>query len=150
MALVKPIKLLPDGNFGEFGAGDIVDAPSTEVDLITLVNGETVDMPAGSAVYKTGTGNICLLARADSQAASRVIGFAKTLIAANVSGYIQTDGIVGGFTGLTIGARYFLSPITAGAITTTCPTAAGQIVAPVGTAISATELEISIQPTIQR
>ncbi len=79
-----------------------------------------------------------------SDATAAVIGFAKAaaLITDPVS--IVSDGLLGGFSGLTAGARYYLSA-TAGAITATPPTGSNRHVVQVGYAKSATELQILIQ-----
>jgi hypothetical protein len=53
---------------------------------------------------------------------------------------VYKEGTITGLSSLTIGARYYLSGSTAGAITTTAPTTAGHIVQYIGYAISATEL----------
>jgi len=52
---------------------------------------------------------------------------------------------VAGTIALTPGATYFLDPSTAGRITTTAPTTAGQYVVRVGRAVDATTLDIEIE-----
>lgn len=77
-----------------------------------------------------------------------VIGFTTAAITSGGSGYIQTDGILSGFTGLTSGGLYFSDPSTPGGITTTVPTTAGQKSQIVGRAISTTAMWIEIEEPI--
>ena len=55
---------------------------------------------------------------------------------------ITLSGEVSGLTGLTAGEVYFLSPITAGATTTTEPSVVGQVSLPVGIASSTTTMYV--------
>ena len=52
------------------------------------------------------------------------------------------------FSGLNAGDLHFLSPTTAGAITTTAPSSAGQAVVRVGESVTATEFAIQPEPPI--
>lgn len=80
------------------------------------------------------------LADADFTYASTLpeVGFVPADVAINTSGVIQQGGRLEGFTGLTIGAAYYISA-TAGAITATPPTNARYV----GQADSTTSLVIS-------
>jgi len=69
--------------------------------------------------------------------ANQFMGFALAAISSSQSGDIQSSGIVGGFTGLTVGSTYYLSD-TAGLISTS----AGSQSRKVGIAISTTQLLI--------
>ena len=60
----------------------------------------------------------------------------------------QWDAITGQTGGLTFNSTYFLDPTTAGKLTTTPPSTAGQVNVLIGTAISATALDLEIQPPI--
>ena len=55
---------------------------------------------------------------------------------------------VAGTAALTPGLPYFLSVATAGRITTTAPSAPGEYVVLVGRALSATELDVDIEPSV--
>jgi len=57
------------------------------------------------------------------------------------------SGPAAGFSGLTVGATYFLSDTAPGEVTTTAPTASGHIAQVVGVAVSAIELQVSIGPS---
>lgn len=82
---------------------------------------------------------------ASAAGTSQAIGFATAaaLITAPVN--VRKYGILAGFTGLTAGARYYLSGSVAGAITATTPTGAGHTIVQVGYAKSATAVDIQFQ-----
>ena len=67
-------------------------------------------------------------------------GFVKASFSTGASATVYNDGIITGLTGLTVGARYYLSGSTAGAVVATPPTTAAYISQYVGQAKSATEL----------
>lgn len=75
---------------------------------------------------------------------AQAIGFASAsaLITAPVN--VRKFGRLSGFSGLTAGARYYLSG-TAGAITATLPVGAGSVILQAGYAKNATTLDISFQ-----
>ena len=112
----------------------------------TLTAGESVDgTTTPQAVYiSDGTGGrtVGRYYKADANDAtntdaSKFFGFAKESKTAGETDVIFYTNIVDGFTGLTVGADYFLSD-TAGAIATT----PGTIEVKIGRAISATEIQI--------
>jgi hypothetical protein len=101
-----------------------------------------------------------MLANAASGTTSSVVGLAYSGIASGASGLIATDGecvastaqwdaIAGTSGGLTFGVKYFLSATTAGNLTATPPSTAGQYVCNVGQALSSTRMLVRIQPRIQ-
>ncbi len=85
-----------------------------------------------------------LKADASAESTARVIGCAQAAITAAASGLIQSEGLITGFTGLTAGARQYLSE-TAGEMTETPPTAANAVVFQVGFAKSTTVLHMQLQ-----
>lgn len=113
----------------------------------------------GQVVYPPTNTHVDL-ARANALTTSKSIGLvAATAIASGAIGMIQTTGILtattaqwdavtGGSGGLTVNAIYYLSAATAGRLTTTAPTTAGQWVGQMGLALSATKLKLDIQQTI--
>jgi len=127
-----------DGRLTAAGTVAIDTAAST-------ITADTTGLAVGDAVYATGTGGVAR-AQANAAGAVKVIGFVTSV---GVTGKVATAGALTGLTGLTAGARYFLSPTVAGAVTTTVPTTEGQFVAPVGIALSATSLAIQIGMPIQ-
>lgn len=73
------------------------------------------------------------------------IGHGICIIGGTTNGLIVCSGIVKALSGLTPGAIYYLST-TGGAITVTKPATVGNIVQPIGVAISTTELYVN--PTL--
>jgi hypothetical protein len=158
MALVKP--LIWDGTqIRRTAAGDTIDAPQSGGDVVSQTNDEAGAIVIGAPVYNDVADGV-KKAKADASGTKSVMGLVKDAsIAAGVAGIIQTNGIltatttqwdaVAGTTGgLAVGARYYLSAATAGLLTATAPSAAGQYVVEVGIAISATELKVDVKPPI--
>jgi hypothetical protein len=78
---------------------------------------------------------------ADASTPVAAIGFINAAVAAGGAVTIYFSGIMGGLTGLTPGAVYYLS--TAGGVTLTSPNTPGQIAQPIGVAISATQIQFN-------
>lgn len=76
-----------------------------------------------------------------------VVGFADTSKGSGQVVKVLVTGIEA-MTGLNAGDHYFLSDASAGAITTTPPSTAGQYVVRVGEATSGSELAIQLEPPI--
>lgn len=103
-----------------------------------------------SAVYISSANHVSA-AKADAFATSKVIGCATiAATAAEETIPVRSFGILGGFSGLTAGAAYYLSAATAGAITATIPTGSGNSVIEIGVAKSTTELFVNPQIIIRR
>lgn len=83
-------------------------------------------------------------ADASAESTARAIGFATAAAAGGAAVSMQSAGVLGGFTGLTAGARQYLSE-TAGARTETPPSTSGAEVVQVGYAASTTKIEIQFQ-----
>lgn len=118
----------------------------------SLTNNEATTMAIGSAVYTDGNGTV-RLARADNVATKNVTGLAAASINAAASGSIATSGVVTATTGqwdavtgqsggLTPDSYYYLSAVTAGALTTTVPSTNWCI--RVGKAISTTQMRLNV------
>ena len=76
-------------------------------------------------------------------------GFVVAAVAALANATVYFPGqIVTGVAGLTIGAAVFLSAATSGAVTSTAPVAAGNLVQQVGFAVSATSFVFNPAPGI--
>ena len=90
---------------------------------------------AGNVLGCNGT--TYAMAEADVPAHSEVVGIVTTVIDANTF-TLTTGGYITGLSGLVPGATYFLSPTTAGALTTTEPTTPGQASKPLLVADSST------------
>lgn len=157
-----------NGNVNINGAYDLPNADGTAGQLLTtdgLGNVTFQDAPNNSAlrictdytasgaiadraaVYIAGASTVSE-ADASGEGTARVIGFADGAIADTATGSICHDGVLSGFSGLTPGARYFLSE-TPGLITTTPPTSDEAAVVQVGYAKSATELHVDIEVIVE-
>ena len=99
-------------------------------------------LTAGDAVYIDSAGE-ARLADIDAAATSTAVGFALSSVSAAASVQVRVDGKISGLSGLTIGARYYLSG-TAGGVTSTVPSGAAQYIVQMGYAVSATEILIQV------
>lgn len=115
--------------------------------IIRAIAGET--LTSGNAVYlDSPTGKLYKAIANSTIDEASVIGFAQE----NVTSGSATDILVGGAlatSGLSPGAFYFLSASSAGFITTTPPSTAGQFVTRVGEAGASTQLAVRPEPPIQ-
>lgn len=146
MASRKPL-VINGGMIEQLQSGDSLDAATTGKDVAILEAAESLVL--GDVVYISAAG-VVSKSKADASATAKAIGLvADAAIESAASGAIQTDGILAGLTGLTAGSAYYLSADTAGLITPTPPSSAGDFVVRIGTAISTTELEISIRESIK-
>lgn len=150
MALKKPL-VQTSGQIEQLQSGDYLQTQ----ELPQLINGNAGTIPIGTPVYVT-TNDTVDKAKADAVGTVNTIGLvADVSIAAAATGSVQVDGILvattgqwdsvtGGSGGLVANSIYYLDPATAGKITATAPSTVGQFVAPIGIAISTTEMKISI------
>jgi hypothetical protein len=123
-----------------------------QVDETMLPNQEVYEkqaseaLAAGAIVHVRSDGQI---ENADATTSGKeAMGFVKTAIGATSTGKYYGEGIVGGFVGLTQGAKYFLSK-TAGGITNDVSSFTdGNVVQEVGRAISQTELQFEPKTAI--
>ena len=123
-----------------------------------MTNGMGSSIAIGRAVYVSGDETVSL-AVANSGTTKNVVGMVfDGSINAAASGLIATSGAVTATTaqwdavtgqsgGLTPGAKYYLSNVTAGAITTTAP--ATGYVCPLGIATSDTTFILNILTTVK-
>lgn len=158
MALRKPLVVI-SGQVQQIPAGDTLDAVVSEKGVFSATNGEAAAVVIGTPVYVSAV-NTVRKAQANAAGTAGVIGLMATVsTAAAAAGSVQSDGIltattaqwdaVAGTTGgLAFGAIYYLDPATAGKITATAPSTTGQYVQPIGRALSTTDLEITIGPSI--
>ena len=157
MAIRKPLVVV-DGQVQQLSASDTLDASVQEKDMFVLTNGESGAIIIGTPVYVSAA-STCKKAQANASGTTEVIGLvATTSIAASATGSVQSDGVlvatiaqwddVGVTGGLVFGRQYYLDPATAGKLTATAPTTGGHYIAPIGRALSTTDLEITIGATI--
>lgn len=155
MALKKPL-VLTGGQIEQLQSGDSISNPI----LLSQTNDEAGAIVIGNAVYSDANDGV-KKAQANAVGTANVIGLAvDPTIATGQPVAIQMDGILAATTtqwdavagttgGLTRDVIYYLDPTTAGKLTSTAPSTAGQFVVSIGIAISTTELKIEIQPRIK-
>lgn len=85
-----------------------------------------------------------------SSYATRANGFTKQAYADGEAVTYYKEGTLNGLSGLTVGAEYFQSDTTPGAVTSDPVTAVGHILQSIGTAISATEIDFEPERPIIR
>ena len=104
----------------------------------------------GDALYmRTSDGQVGKASAANGlQENAQVVGFANADASSDTTVKVIVIGIKS-MSGLDAGDLYFLSPSTAGAITLTPPSSAGQAVVRVGEASTTTEFAIRIEPPIK-
>jgi hypothetical protein len=104
----------------------------------------------GDALYmRTSDGQVGKASASNGlQENAQVVGFANADASANATVKVIVIGLKT-MSGLDAGDLYFLSPSTAGAITLTPPSSAGQAVVRVGEASTATKFAIRIEPPIK-
>jgi len=158
MSLKVPL-VLTSGQIQQLQAGDSLNASCNEVDVIEMTNANAGAIPICSPVYVSGASEVDL-AQADAAATTEILGLAAEQLEISGSGNIQTDGVLAATTGqwdivtgdvggLTPGSVYYVDPDTAGMLTTTAPTEAGDYVIRVGVALNTTDLDITVTPPIK-
>ncbi len=159
MATRIPVVIV-NGELEQLQPGDDIIAPITGTINISLTNDESGSIVIGTPVYSDAALGV-KKAKANATGTSQVIGLvAQTTIVNAVAGDIatmgvltfasttQVDAIAGTTGGFAFGTRYYLDPTTAGMITATAPTTAGQLVCEIGTALSTIVLKVDIQKRI--
>lgn len=102
----------------------------------------------GDALYmRTSDGQVGLAQADGTQDEAIVVGFADDDAASGATVKVLVAGLLDGQTGIDPGDVYFLST-TAGEISTTAPSTAGQFVTRVGEGATATEFSIQLEPPI--
>ena len=127
--------------------------------MLTQVNSNASAITIGQPVYNDGNDTVDL-ARANAAGTVEVLGLVHTasIDASGPGEFIssgtlvattaQWDTVTGDSGGLTAGTVYYLDPDTAGMLTTTGPSAAGDYVVRIGRAMSTEKMEISITQPI--
>lgn len=161
MAIRQPLVIGADGLPQQLQSGDSIASPTNTPSVRAITNGEsTVAITLGMPVYASAADTV-KRAQANAKTTSKIAGLVfDATIAAGAVGNIAQSGVLVGTTaqwdavvtgqsgGLTFGSLYFLDPANAGKLTTTAPTTTGQCNTFVGTALSATELELQIAQPI--
>jgi hypothetical protein len=117
-----------------------ISGTSGNSSVVPTTSGEALS--EGDVVYvKASDGKIYKATNAATFERANVLGMVKEAVsAADQPVKIVVRGPCGGYTGLTIGSEYFLG--LDGAITTTAPSGGGLYSVQVGTAVSATKLDV--------
>lgn len=157
MAIRKPLVIV-SGQIEQLQSGDQISGTSA-ASTVSLTNDESGAVVCGTPVYSDAADGY-KKARANATGTSLVIGLQQEAsVAAAGTGTIQNDGVLplttaqwdavtGDTGGLTFNSLYWLDPATAGKLTKTAPSTVGQLVCPVGRALSTTEMLINIQTTV--
>jgi len=135
---------------GEGNAGDIpalgTNGKLDDTVMPEGIGAETQVMPASEGLAANDVVNIyddtgtTKCRKADATDATKPAhGYVKAAVELGSNATVYTDGYLPGTT-LTIGSKYFLST-TPGAITTTPPSATGNIAQCIGVAVSATQIK---------
>ena len=115
---------------------------------VVLTSTASVDLSAGEVVYAPSAGSLAK-AKADAVTTSKIIGVATANVLTGQLASVQSAGIITVSTwSLTANTIYYLDPSTAGAITATAPTIVGQVVIPVGIAVSETTMKLLLTPLV--
>lgn len=143
--------------FDVYGRATGAVASASNQIIEPLVNGNGGAIVIGRAVYSSGD-NTVNVANANNISTAKVVGVVTSVTTAAgananvaIAGIVtattgQWDVVTGQSGGLTSGATYYLSNVTAGAMTTTAP--ATGILAPVGIAISSTKMKLQIDRVV--
>ena len=141
-----------DGTAGYFlktdGAGQTSWAALTDdTQAEQVANAYTADeaLTANDFLYISAADNVSLCDPSDGTITSRGMGFALASAIDTGAVTVISEGVLGGFSALTAGSRYYADPAVAGGITATLPVGTGNTIVQVGYAKSATELQIHIE-----
>ena len=155
MAL-KKVLVVNSGQIEQLQSTDYVNFGETP----QFTNNNAGAIVIGTPVYSVANGAVDK-AKADAVGTTNVIGLVyDTSIASGSSGGVVIDGVISASTvqwdavagttgGLTKDVFYYLSAATAGLLTSTAPSTAGQFVVSVGIAISTTEMIVNIQSRVK-
>lgn len=146
MAEKFPLVLGPNGEPEELQLADKIPAEIIEgevPDILECVADGVV--AARKVVFAASVANDVGVADASDAAKIPPFGLAVNTAADNAAVEVQRKGKMGGFTGLTPGARQYLDPANPGDLTETRPTGSGEFVVVIGIAKNATDLIIDIK-----
>jgi hypothetical protein len=160
MALKSPLVIGSDGLLQQLQAGDTIATAGSTYTSRAVTNAEgALAIVIGAPVYASAADAV-KNAQANAKATAKLagLGLDPTIAAAGTGNIItsgilvattaQWDAVAGTTGGLVAGTYYFLSPTTAGKLTSTPPTTVGQVNVLVGIALSTTELELELTAPI--
>lgn len=155
MSVRKPL-VINSGQIEQLQSGDSV----LNIDIPQFTNANAGSIVIGTPVYVSANDSVDK-GKADAVGTANIIGLvADVSVSAAAVGGVQTDGILAATTGqwdavagttggLTKDVIYYLDAATAGKITSTAPSSAGQFVKQLGIGISTTEILIQIERRIK-
>jgi hypothetical protein len=121
----------------------------------TGIGADTAIVPASEALAAgdlvnlwTDTGAVKARKADATTSGKEAVGFVLAAVESAAEATVYFDGTIAGLTGLTPGARYYLST-TAGTPVTTAPSTAGNVVQEVGYALSATSLTFEPKASVK-
>jgi hypothetical protein len=145
------------------GAGDAGKAVILDTDgrlnesiLPTGIGADVKIIPAseglsgGDYVNVWNDGGTIKCRKADAATAKEADGFVRDSVLSGADALVYFEGVNDSHTGLTVGARYFLSGATPGGVTATAPSTAGHIAQFIGKALSATEMSFEADTPVIR
>lgn len=153
MAARIPLVIV-NGQVEQLQAGDSITVASAQYSSDVFTNGHATDPLTICTPVFMSAANTADFGQANALSTSGIVGLwldASTpagdtgicvLSGRMTATTAQWDAVAGTTGGLTAGVIYFLSPATKGKITAVAPTAVGQIVMPIGRAISPTDMEL--------
>lgn len=149
--------VIVNGQIEQLQSGDSINVAASSYDAQSLQNATSGAITAGQTVYLSAAASVKLANASALSTSAGVVGMVlDASIAAGQNGNILTEGLItltvaqwdavitSNSTGLAFGTTYFLDPATPGNITATAPSTAGQVVVPVGVAISTTTLKFEV------
>lgn len=138
MPLTKPL-ILVTGRITEMGAGNEFDEstlPFTRSKVLTASEA----LSAGNVVNVWDNSGTVMVRKADATISGKeATGYVLDGVASSATVTVYFDDVLEGLSSLSPGNIYYLST-TAGGITTTAPSASGNVVQRVGRALSASEI----------
>jgi hypothetical protein len=151
--------VLVNGQIQQLQSGDTIVTAASTYQSMSLQNADSVSINCGMAVYMSAAGAVKRAVASSLTTCGGTIGIVlDATIASSANGNIVTEGLVtltttqwdavGGSSGLSFGSTYYIDPSTPGNITTTAPTTVGQVVVPIGVAISAVTLKVEVGEAI--
>jgi hypothetical protein len=127
-------------------SGQVDPSMLPNVDSLTATSGEA--LTAGDIVYIDAAGEVVKASGASGGNEGQ--GYVLDSVATATAVTIYFEGRNTALSGLTVGARYFLSDTTAGGLTTTPPADTGELFQYIGRAVSATAIAFEPDRPIKR
>lgn len=116
-------------------------------DTVSVVTGE--NLAAGDLVNIYDNAGVATARKANATDGSKpCVGFVLAAVTSPAAAVVYLEGPITGLSGLTPGAKQFLSAATSGAITSTAPTGTGKVLQFIGRAVNATTVNFETDQPI--